>query len=295
MVLIDLRGEEYMKLTPCDKAGVLIESLPYIKSFYNKRVVIKYGGNAMINKDLQQKVIKDIVLMKFVGMNPVVVHGGGPEITEMMEKMGKEAKFIDGLRVTDEETMEITEMVLFGKINRQIVSLINKNGVKSIGLSGKDGSMIQGKQRDAKLGLVGEVKEIDISLINTLTDKGYIPVISPIACDNNGGTYNINADEVAGKLAAALGAKKLILITDVQGVMKDQGDTSSIISHIKTGDIEGYIKEGIIGGGMIPKVQCCFDAVTNGVERAHIIDGRKPHSILLEIFTNEGIGTMITN
>jgi len=283
-----------MKLTPCDKAGVLIESLPYIKSYYNKRVVIKYGGNAMINKELQQQVIKDIVLMKFVGMNPIVVHGGGPEITEMMEKMGKEARFVDGLRVTDEETMEITEMVLFGKINRQIVSLLNKNGVKSIGLSGKDGSMIRGEQRDPRLGLVGKVKEIDINLINSLTAEDYIPVISPIACDRKGGTYNINADEVAGKLAAALGAKKLILITDVQGVMRDQEDSLSIISHIKTDEIQDYINDGIIGGGMIPKVQCCFDAVTKGVERAHIIDGRKPHAILLEIFTNEGIGTMIT-
>ena len=232
--------------------------------------------------------------MKFVGMNPIVVHGGGPEISEMMEKMGKEPRFIDGLRVTDEETMEITEMVLFGKINRQIVSLINQNGVKSIGLSGKDGSMIRARQRDVKLGLVGEVEEIDTTLIDTLTEKGYIPVISPIACDGHGGGFNINADEISGKLAAALGAKKLILITDVQGVMENPNDDTSIISHIKTDEITDYINRGIIQGGMIPKVKCCYDAVTNGVERAHIIDGRKPHSILLEIFTNEGIGTMIT-
>ncbi|SDK06807.1 acetylglutamate kinase [Natronincola ferrireducens] len=283
-----------MNLSPCQKASILIESLPYIKTFYNQTVVIKYGGNAMINDELKQTVIKDIALMKFVGMNPVVVHGGGPEISHMMKKLGKEPKFIDGLRVTDEETMEITEMILLGKINRQIVSLINENGIKAVGISGKDGGMIQAVQKDPKLGLVGEIKKIDTSLIDTITEKGYIPIISPIGCGENGKTYNINADEVAGRLAAALGAKKLVLITDVKGVMKDQRDTSSIISHIKTAEIRKYIEEEIIGGGMIPKIQCCFDAVTMGVERAHIIDGRKPHSILLEIFTNEGIGTMIT-
>ncbi|AOY76105.1 acetylglutamate kinase [Clostridium formicaceticum] len=284
-----------MKLSPCQKADILIESLPYIKAFHNQTVVIKYGGNAMINNELKQTVIKDIVLMKYVGMNPVVVHGGGPEITEMMQKLGKEPQFIEGLRVTDQETMDITEMILLGKINRQIVSLINGHGVKAIGISGKDGNMILSKQKDPKLGLVGEIEEIDTSLIHTITDNGYVPVISPIGCGSQGETYNINADEVAGRLAAALGAKKLILITDVKGVMRDQNDSSSIISHIKTKEIRRYIESEIISGGMIPKVQCCFDAVTHGVERAHIIDGRKPHSILLEIFTNEGIGTMITN
>ncbi|AKL94172.1 acetylglutamate kinase ArgB [Clostridium aceticum] len=284
-----------MKLSPCQKADILIESLPYIKAFHNQTVVIKYGGNAMINNELKQTVIKDIVLMKYVGMNPVVVHGGGPEITEMMQKLGKEPQFVDGLRVTDQETMDITEMILLGKINRQIVSLINGNGVKAIGISGKDGNMILAKQRNPKLGLVGEIENIDISLINTITDNGYVPVISPIGCGSQGETYNINADEVAGRVAAALGAKKLMLITDVKGVMRDQNDSNSIISHIKTKEIRRYIESEIISGGMIPKVQCCFDAVTNGVERAHIIDGRKPHSILLEIFTNEGIGTMITN
>ncbi|MCC5911248.1 MAG: acetylglutamate kinase [Clostridiaceae bacterium] len=283
------------QLSPCQKADVLIESLPYIKKFYNETVVIKYGGNAMINEELKQTVIQDIILMRFVGMKPVIVHGGGPEITDMMRKLGKEPQFIDGLRVTDQETLEITEMVLLGKINRQIISLINNNGVKAVGISGKDGNMIKAKLKNPKLGFVGEVEEIDIDLIHTITDKGYIPVISPIGCGSNGETYNINADEVAGKVAAALGAKKLVLITDVKGVMKDQSDTSSIISHIKTHEIRQYIQEQIIGGGMIPKVHCCFHAVTNGVERAHIIDGTKLHSILLEIFTNKGIGTMITN
>lgn len=284
-----------MNLSPCEKAKVLIESLPYIKSFHNETVVIKYGGHAMINEELKHSVIKDIILMKFVGMNPVIVHGGGPDITSMMERLGKEAKFIDGLRVTDEETMEITEMVLFGKVNREIVSRINENGIKSIGISGKDGGTFRAKQKDARLGLVGEIEKVDTGLIDTIINKGYIPVISPIAYGNNGETFNINADEVAGRLAAELDAKKLILITDVKGVMRDQNDSSTVISQIKTEDINTYIDDGTISGGMIPKVKCCFDAVKGGVERAHIIDGRKRHSILLEIFTNEGIGTMITN
>ncbi len=284
-----------MDLSPCKKANVLIESLPYIKSFHNETVVIKYGGNAMINEELKHGVIRDIILMKFVGMNPVIVHGGGPDITSLMKKLGKETKFIDGLRVTDKETMEITEMVLFGKINREIVSCIGANGVKAIGISGKDGGTFRAKQKNAELGLVGEIEEVNTDLINTIVDKGYIPVISPIAYGNEGETFNINADEVAGRLAAELSAKKLILITDVQGIMKNQNDSSTIISQIKIGEIKKYIDDGIISGGMIPKIKCCFEAVKGGVERAHIIDGRKPHSILLEIFTNEGIGTMIIN
>ena len=284
-----------MKLSPCEKANVLIESLPYIKSFHNETVVIKYGGNAMMNEELKHSVIRDIVLMKFVGMNPIIVHGGGPDITNLMKKLGKEAEFIDGLRVTDEETMEITEMVLFGKINREIVSCINANGVKSIGISGKDGGTFRAKQKDTKLGLVGEIVEVNTDLIDTIINKGYIPVISPIAYGDEGESFNINADEVAGRLAAELNAKKLILITDVKGVMKDRNDSSTVISQIKTKNIKEYMDKGIISGGMIPKIKCCFEAIKGGVERAHIIDGRKPHSILLEIFTNEGIGTMITN
>ncbi len=230
-----------MNLSPCEKAKVLIESLPYIKSFYNETVVIKYGGHAMINEELKESVIKDIVLMRFVGMNPIIVHGGGPDITNLMKKFGKETEFIDGLRVTDEETMEITEMVLFGKVNREIVSNINSNGVKSIGISGKDGATFRARQKDPKLGLVGEVEEVDTSLLETIIDKGYIPVISPVAYGTNGETFNINADEVAGRIAAELNAKKLILITDVKGVMRDQNDSSTVISQIKTGEIEKYI------------------------------------------------------
>lgn len=271
-----------------------MESLPYIRAFHNQTVVIKYGGHAMVNEELKQTVIKDIVLMKYVGMNPVVVHGGGPEISEMMIRLGKEPKFIDGLRVTDEETMEITEMVLLGKINREIVSLINKYGVNAIGISGKDGNMMRAKQKNKDLGLVGEIEKLNIDFIDMIATQGYIPVISPIAYGRKGKTYNINADDVAGKVAAAMNAKKLILITDVKGVMRNQADNGSVISHIRIGEIEEYLNEKIINGGMIPKIKCCFDAVKGGVKRAHIIDGRKPHSILLEIFTNKGIGTMIT-
>jgi len=283
-----------MNITPCQKADVLIEALPYIKSFYNQTVVIKYGGNAMINEELKKTVIQDIVLMKFVGMNPVIVHGGGPEITDLMKVFGKEPEFVDGLRVTDKQTMEITEMALVGKVGREIVSLINQNGVKCIGISGKDGSMIRAKQKDPKLGLVGKIDYIDTEIIETVTQKGYIPVISPTGVGENGETYNINADEVAGNLAAALNAKKLVLITDVQGVMRDYKNPETIISKIKSHEIIDYIDSGVIQGGMIPKIRCCLEAVSKGVERAHIIDGRKPHSILLEIFTDDGIGTMIT-
>ncbi|ABR49509.1 acetylglutamate kinase [Alkaliphilus metalliredigens QYMF] len=284
-----------MNLSPNQKADVLIESLPYIKKFYNEIVVIKYGGSAMVNDELKESIIKDIVLMKYVGMHPVVVHGGGPEITNMLKVFDKESKFVDGLRVTDQATMEITEMVLLGKVCQEIVTRINQNGVRSIGICGKDGSMIKTVPKDPELGLVGGITSIDTDLIKTIIEKGYIPVISPIGCGPAGESHNINADEVAGKLAAALGAKKLMLITDVAGVLRDQHDEASLISDIKTNEIEEYIETGVIKGGMIPKISCCFDAVANGVERAHIIDGRKSHSMLLEIFTDQGVGTMITH
>lgn len=284
-----------MVLTPQLKAGVMVESLSYIKKFHNQLVVIKYGGNAMINEELKEAVIKDIVLMKYVGMNPVIVHGGGPEITEMMEKFGKKAEFIDGLRVTDQLTMELTEMVLCGKISNQIVTLLNQNGVKSVGISGKDGRLIEAVQKDEKLGFVGEITGVNTELITTVVDRGYIPVISPIGIGENGESFNINADDVACKLAIALKAKKLVLITDVEGVMMDAKDPTTLISQIKANEVEVYIKDGIIKGGMIPKIQGCTEAVINGVERCHIVDGRKHHSILLEIFTDDGIGTMITN
>lgn len=284
-----------MVLSPQQKASVMVESLSYIKKFHNQLVVIKYGGNAMINEELKEAVIKDIVLMKYVGMNPIIVHGGGPEITDMMERFGKKAEFIDGLRVTDQLTMELTEMVLCGKISNQIVTLLNQNDVMSVGMSGKDGRMIEAVQKDEKLGFVGEITNINTELIQTVVEKGYIPVISPVGIGENGESYNINADDVACKLAIALNAKKLVLITDVEGVLMDAKDSSTLISQIKTTEVDGYISDGIIKGGMIPKIQGCTEAVTNGVERCHIIDGRKHHSMLLEIFTDDGIGTMITN
>lgn len=283
-----------MELSPQKKAHVLVESLAYIKKFHNQMVVIKYGGHAMINEELKQAVMRDIALMKYVGMNPVIVHGGGPEITEMMEHFGKKPEFIDGLRVTDEKTMEITEMVLCGKIATQIVSLLNCNDVKALGLSGKDGNMLISDQKNPKLGYVGNITSINTELIRSVIQAGYVPVVSPVGVGANGESYNINADEVAGKLAVALGAKKLVLITDVEGVLMDGKDPKTLISVIKTTEVKDYIESGIIKGGMIPKVQCCMGAVTNGVERCHIIDGRKYHSILLEIFTDDGIGTMIT-
>lgn len=284
-----------MVLTPQLKAGVMVESLSYIKKLHNQLVVIKYGGNAMINEELKQAVIKDIVLMKYVGMNPVIVHGGGPEITAMMEKFGKKAEFIDGLRVTDQLTMELTEMVLCGKISTQIVTLLSQNDVKSVGISGKDGRLIEAVQKNEKLGYVGKITGINTELIATVVDRGYVPVISPVGIGENAESFNINADEAACKLAIALKAKKLVLITDVEGVMKNAGDPTTLISQINTCEAEEYIRKGIIKGGMIPKILGCIEAVRSGVERCHIVDGRKHHSILLEIFTDDGIGTMITN
>lgn len=283
-----------MILSAKDKAHVLLESLSYIKRFHNQTVVIKYGGNAMINEELKNCVIRDISLLKYVGINPVIVHGGGPEITKMMNHFGKKAEFINGLRVTDEETMKMTELVLLGSISPKIVSLFNMNDVKALGLSGKDGKIIEASQKDETLGFVGKIEKINKDLITSVIEKGYVPVISPIGIGKDGESYNINSDEVAGAIATSLKAKKLILITDVEGVMEDHKNPSTLISHIKKAEAQKYIQNGIITGGMIPKINCCTSAVSGGVERCHIIDGREYHSILLEIFTNDGIGTMIT-
>lgn len=283
-----------MELSPQQKASVLVESLAYIQTFHNQFVVIKYGGHAMVNEELKQSVMRDIALMKYVGMNPIIVHGGGPEITEMMGMYGLKAEFIQGLRVTDEKTMEITQMVLCGKIAPEIVSLLNANDVKALGLNGKDGGIIRAKQKDPRLGLVGEIVKINTELLKTVIQQGYVPVISPVGAGDRGESYNINADEVAGAVATALGAKKLVLITDVEGVLEDGKNPDTLISVIKTGQVQDYIDNGILKGGMIPKVACCKGAVISGVERCHIIDGRKHHSLLLEIFTDDGIGTMIT-
>jgi acetylglutamate kinase len=284
-----------MMMTGIDKAGILIEALPYIRNFYGSTIVVKYGGNAMINQQLKEAVCQDLVLLKFIGLNPVVVHGGGPEISSMMKRMGKEPSFIDGLRVTDTETMEIAQMVLVGKINTELVSLLNGYGGKAVGLNGKDANLIQAKKHDGKvdLGFVGDVELVNPQLLNILSREGYIPVVSSVGIGVDGASYNINADLVAGVLAGALKAAKLILLTDVEGIYEDPEDPSSLISSISIQRSRELIAQGKIARGMIPKVEACIGALRSGVGRTHIIDGRKLHSILLEIFTNEGIGTMV--
>ncbi len=278
------------------KAEILVEALPYIKDFYGKRVVIKYGGAAMVDCELKKKVIEDIVLMRYVGMKPIVVHGGGPEINHMLARLGIESDWVDGLRVTDRETMEIVEMVLGGKVNKEIVAGINASGGLAVGLSGKDGQLITAQALDkGKMGFVGQVTAINPAIIETVVDSGYIPVIAPIGIGPAGESYNINADLVAAAIAVALKADKLVLLTDVPGLLRDPGDPASLISILRVGDVQDYINQGIIAGGMIPKVQCCVESVLGGVGRTHIIDGRLPHSILLEVFTREGIGTMVVN
>lgn len=280
-----------------EKAEVLIEALPYIQKFYGKTVVIKYGGSALINPEIKETLIKDIALMKLVGMKPVIVHGGGPDINAFLKKMDIKSEFINGLRVTDEETMQIVEMVLAGKLNKSIVTDIELQGVKSVGISGKDGGILKAEkiQKDSvDYGCVGDVKEVDTSLIESLINNDFIPVIAPIGKDDKGVTYNINADYAAVAIAGALKAEKLVFLTDVEGVMRDIHDPSSIMSFIKADKVQGLIDDGTISGGMIPKVQCCMAGVEAGVENVHILDGRVEHCLLLEIFTQKGIGTMIS-
>jgi acetylglutamate kinase len=295
-----------MVLTALEKAKILVEALPYIKNFSGKTVVIKYGGNAMLDEELKKAVLTDITLMKFVGINPVVVHGGGPEINSMLKKVGKSSSFVQGLRVTDKETMEITEMVLSGKLNKEIVGLLAGLGAKAVGISGKDAQLLMaekkpmtvrdelGMEQEIDLGFVGEVTEVNTEIIETLVAKNFIPVIAPVAAGAQGESYNINADYVAGHIAGALKADKLVLLTDVEGIFADYSDKTTLLSEIKAGDVDGMIEQGIIKGGMIPKIQCCVQAIASGVGKVHIIDGRLPHAILLEIFTDEGIGTMVT-
>ncbi|MBI4621534.1 MAG: acetylglutamate kinase [Desulfobacterales bacterium] len=286
-----------------DKAEVLIEALPYIRRFYNKTIVIKYGGHAMIDNDLKVNFALDVILMKYVGFNPIIVHGGGPQIGKVLEKMGKPSKFIDGMRVTDLETMDIVEMVLVGKINKEIVGLINHHGGQAVGLSGKDGQLIMAKKLDIikqkdgtdapeliDIGMVGEVESINPNVIEALDRNKFIPVIAPIGIGSQGETYNINADLVAGKIASALRAEKLVLLTDVEGLLDEK---KRLISTIDSKKVRKYIKEGIISEGMIPKVTCCLEALTEGVVKTHIIDGRVKHALLLEVFTDVGVGTEI--
>ncbi len=282
------------KLTNAEIAGIIIESLPYIKRFVGKIVVVKYGGNAMINEELKQQVMEDIVLLNLIGVKIVLVHGGGPEINKLMDAMGKEPEFIDGLRVTDKETVDIVEMVLAGKVNKSLVKFIDMKGGKAIGLSGIDGKLIEAKFKNEKLGYVGEITKINIEPVFDLLDKGYIPVISTIACDDEGNTYNINGDTAAARIAAALEADRLLMMTDIEGILYNKDDPSTLISELTPEKAEKLRDEGIISGGMIPKVECCIDAINNGVNNVVIMDGRIPHSILIELLTDEGAGTMFT-
>ena len=277
------------------RAQVLVDALPYIQKYHDKVVVVKYGGNAMINDELKDAVMSDIVLLSLIGIKVVLVHGGGPEISQMLKKVGKESKFINGLRYTDEETMDIVKMVLGGKVNKELVKLLSMQGGKAIGLTGVDGDMIVCHQRDPQLGLVGEIDEVNIKIIHDALDKGYIPVIATVGCDKEGNYYNINADTAADRIAAALEAVDLLLMTDIRGLLRDKNDDSTLIPMVYVSDVPALINQGIISGGMIPKVDCCVEAVRRGVNKAVILDGRVPHSLLIELFSKDGSGTMFTN
>ncbi|HAL02063.1 MAG TPA: acetylglutamate kinase [Lachnospiraceae bacterium] len=277
------------------KAEVLIEALPYIQRFNRKIIVVKYGGSAMADEELQKNVIKDVTLLKLVGFKPIIVHGGGKEISKWVNKVGKEAEFINGLRVTDAETMEIAEMVL-NKVNKRLVTMVQELGVKAVGVTGKDGGLlnVEKKYSDGKdIGFVGDVKNVDAKILYDLLDQDFLPIVAPIGLDDNYDTYNINADDAACAIAKAVGADKLVFLTDIEGLYKDINDKSSFISRITASDADGLISSGIIGGGMLPKLNNCTSAIKNGVHRVHILDGRVPHCLLLEIFTKDGIGTAI--
>lgn len=277
------------------KAEVLIEALPYIQKFNRKIIVVKYGGSAMSNEELQKNVIKDVTLLKLVGFKPIIVHGGGKEISRWVGKVGKEAEFVNGLRVTDEETMEIAEMVL-SKVNKRLVTMVQELGVKAVGVSGKDGGLlhVDKKYADGKdIGFVGDIKHVDPKILYDLLEKDFLPIVAPIGLDDNFDTFNINADDAACAIAKAVGADKLVFLTDIEGLYKDINDKSSFISRITASEADDLISEGFIGGGMLPKLNNCTSAIKNGVNRVHILDGRIPHCLLLEIFTNEGVGTAI--
>ena len=283
-----------MDITNAQRARVLVHALPYIQDYSGKIVVVKYGGNAMISEHLKDSVIRDICLLQLIGVKVVLVHGGGPEITEVLEKMGKQSAFVDGVRVTDEETVGVALMVLAGKINKTLVNLIELKGGSAIGLSGLDGHMLEAKIKKPELGYVGQITNVNVKPILDVIDKGYIPVVSTVGYDGAGNLYNINADTAAARIAGELGAESLIAMTDIAGILKDKNDPSTLISSIKVSDLPGLISDGVIQGGMIPKAECCRSAIEWGVNRVFIIDGRVPHAILIEMLTNEGIGTMFT-
>lgn len=283
-----------MDIANSSRAEVIVEALPYILEYRGKVLVVKYGGNAMINGELKDSVMRDIVLLNLIGVKVVLVHGGGPEITDMLAKVGKETEFVDGLRVTDEQTAQIVLMVLAGKINKGLVGLIEQKGGKAIGLSGVDGSMIEAAMKNEKLGFVGDITNVNPKIIEDALEDGYIPVISTVGCDKQGNIYNINADTAAAKIAGALKAESLISMTDISGILKDKNDPNSLISALSVSEAERYISDSTIKDGMIPKAQCCINAIKWGVKKVFIIDGRVPHSILIETLTNEGMGTMFT-
>lgn len=276
-----------------ERAQILTEALPYIQEFYDKVVVIKYGGNAMINEERKQQVMEDIVLLSLVGIKVVLVHGGGPEITETLERMGKQTEFVNGLRVTDRETAQIVQMVLAGKINKTLVNLLQMHGGRAMGISGMDGHMIRAKMKNPALGYVGEITDVDIRPIKDLLEKGYIPVVSTVGCDEHGNAYNINADTAAAYIAGAMRAFRLISMTDIAGILQNRNDPSSLIPVITVEQAVHLFETGVISGGMIPKVECCIDAIHLGVERVVILDGRVPHALLLEMLTDEGVGTQV--
>lgn len=279
-------------MTNAQRAEVLTQALPYIQKYTDKIIVVKYGGNAMINDELKDAVMGDIVLLSLIGIKVVLVHGGGPEITQMLKAIGKESQFVNGLRVTDKETVDVVQMVLAGKVNKNLVNLLHHKGGKAIGLCGIDGHMIEAEVLNPELGFVGEITNVNVEPITDVLEKGYIPVISTVGCDKEGNVYNINADTAAAKIAGILGAESLISMTDIEGILRDKDDPSTLISKIVAPEAPKLVEEGVISGGMIPKVECCIDAINSGVRKVFIIDGRIPHSILIETLTNEGIGTM---
>ena len=281
------------ELSNMERAEVLIQALPNIKHYTGKVVVVKYGGNAMINEQLKQQVMEDMVLLWLIGVKVVLVHGGGPEITDMMKKLGKRSEFVDGLRVTDEETIEIVQMVLTGKVNKSLVNLLEMKGGNAIGLSGTDGRLIEATMKDERLGFVGDITKINIEPVTGLLEKGYIPVISTIGCDEEGNVYNINGDTAAAHIAGALGAERLIMMTDIDGILEDKDDPDTLIPELTISEAKQLYGSGIISGGMIPKVDCCIEAIGKGVKNVVILDGRISHSILMELLTDEGAGTLI--
>ena len=284
---------ENLNITNLQRARIITQALPYIQKYHNKIIVVKYGGNAMISEELKLQVMEDLVLLTLIGIKPVLVHGGGPEISDMLKRVGKKSEFVDGLRVTDKETAEIVQMVLAGKINKQLVNLLGEFGGNAVGISGIDGHLIEARVKDERLGYVGEITKVNVQPILDLIEKEYIPVVSTVGCDKEGNVYNINADTAASYIAGAMKAERLITMTDIPGILRDVNDPDSIIKRVTTEEARQLFADGIISGGMIPKVECCIEAIEKGVRRVTILDGRVPHALLLELLTDEGAGTLV--